>query len=166
MYGPTIPEHMFTVAATAGRVVSNKLTPEDGRGYYCEDVRERFYKLLRHPKLIEWEMQVEIRKIKQLLKEIAACVDVRTIFPKLEEIGVSWKYYGQKDQFHNALLAIEEIRNTDRWNKVVDPSNFIKDALAGELPQVSYVLPPTVFNDHPHLQAAACAWGRTGRSGR
>jgi phospholipase C len=152
MYGPTIPEHMFTVAATAGRIVSNKLTPEDGRGLYCEDVRERFYKLQRHPKLIEWEREVQIKKIEDLLKEVRACIDVDTIFPELEEKHVSWRYYGQATQFHNALLAIDEIRNTDRWDNVVDPDRFVEDAKAGTLPQVSYVLPPIVFNDHPHSE--------------
>ncbi|MEA2434597.1 MAG: hypothetical protein QOG54_2054 [Actinomycetota bacterium] len=150
MYGPTIPEHMFTVAATAGRIVSNKLTPEDGDGLYCEDVRERFYKLQKHPDLIKWERNVQIKRIEQLLKAVQACIDVDTIFPELEDAGVSWHYYGQRTQFHNALLAIDEIRNTSRWDNVVDPARFIEDARAGELPQVSYVLPPTVFNDHPH----------------
>jgi phospholipase C len=150
MYGPTIPEHMFTVAATAGRIVSNKLTPEDGNGLYCEDARERFYKLQRHPDLIKWERKVQIKKIEALLKAVRACIDVDTIFPELEKVGVSWHYYGRRTQFHNALLAIDEIRNTNRWDNVVDPDRFIDDALSGDLPQVSYVLPPTVFNDHPH----------------
>jgi phospholipase C len=150
MYGPTIPEHLFTVAATAGRIVSNKLTPEDGKGLYCEDVRERFYKLQRHPRLIEWERRVQIGKIEALLREVQACLDVRTIFPTLEEKGVSWHYYGGRDQFHNAMIAIKEIRQTKRWNDVLPPSRFIADARSGNLPDVSYLLPPTRYNDHPH----------------
>jgi phospholipase C len=150
MYGPTIPEHMFTVAATAARVVSNKLSPEEGKGLYCEDVRERFEKLLRHRRLIHWERTVQLDKIERLLREIAACVDVKTIFPELEKKGISWRYYGKRDQFHNALLAIREIRFTDRWDNVVHPSRFTTAARAGRLPGVSYVLPPKKYNEHPH----------------
>ncbi len=157
MYGPTIPEHMFTIAATAGRVVSNKLSPEDGKGLYCEDVREKFHKLLKHPRLIHWERTVQIEKIEALLREIQACMDIKTIFPELEKKGVSWHYYGKRDQFHNALLAVKEIRYTDRWKKVVAPARFRRDALSGELPEVSYILPPKKFNEHPHdLQRSMC----------
>jgi phospholipase C len=150
MYGPTIPEHLFTIAATGARVVSNKLTPEDGRGLYCEDVRERFHKLLKHKKLIHWERTVQLGKIERLLRQIHACLDVKTIFPQLEEKQISWHYYGKRDQFHNALLAVREIRFTDRWDNVGDPEQFVSDARSGELPAVSYVLPPKKFNEHPH----------------
>ena len=150
MYGPTIPEHLFTIAATGARIVSNKLTPEDGRGLYCEDVREKFRKLRRHKRLIHWERTLQLRKIEALLKRIRACLDVKTIFPQLEDKGISWRYYGKRDQFHNALLAVKEIRRTDRWANVGYPERFIEDARSGNLPQVSYILPPKKYNEHPH----------------
>ena len=150
MYGPTIPEHLFTIAATGARIVSNKLTPEDGRGLYCEDVRERFHKLLKHKRLIHWERTVQLDKIERLLKRIHACLDVKTIFPELEKKGISWRYYGGRDQFHNALLAVKEIRRTDRWKNVGYPERFVEDARSGNLPQVSYLLPPKKYNEHPH----------------
>ncbi len=156
MYGPTIPEHMYTVAASASRVVSNKLTPEDGRGVYCEDKRERFNRLAHHPKLMAWERKLRLAKIRALFREISACLDVRTIFPELEKIGVSWNYYGKPEQFHNPLLAIDEIRNTERWDNVIDPERFLADAETGELPQVSYLLPPAKFNEHPHPGRSIC----------
>ena len=156
MYGPTIPEHMYTVAASASRVVSNKLTPEDGQGLYCEDKRERFNRLAHHPKLMEWERTLKIARIRALFREISACIDVRTIFPELEKAGVSWNYYGKPEQFHNPLLAVDEIRNTERWEHVIDPARFLEDAAAGSLPQVSYVLPPAKWNDHPHPGRSLC----------
>lgn len=159
MYGPTIPEHLFTIAATGARVVSNKLTPEDGKGLYCEDVRERFHKLLKHKKLIHWERTVQLDKIETLLRQIQACLDVKTIFPQLEKKGVSWRYYGQRDQFHNALLAVKEIRLTDRWKRVGNPENFVRDARSGNLPQVSYILPPKKFNEHPHPKGRSICIG-------
>lgn len=159
MYGPTIPEHLFTIAATGARVVSNKLTPEDGRGLYCEDVRERFHKLMKHRRLIHWERTVQLDKIEALLKEIQACLDVKTIFPQLDKKGISWRYYGKRDQFHNALLAVREIRFTDRWKNVGHPEEFVVDARNGDLPAVSYILPPKKYNEHPHPKGRSICVG-------
>ncbi len=136
--------------------MSNKLTPEDGQGLYCEDKRERFNRLAHHPKLMEWERTLKIARIRALFREISACIDVRTIFPELEKAGVSWNYYGKPEQFHNPLLAVDEIRNTERWEHVIDPARFLEDAAAGSLPQVSYVLPPAKWNDHPHPGRSLC----------
>ena len=156
MYGPTIPEHMYTVAATSGRIVSNRLEPRGPRDY-CKDARERFERLRHHPKLMEWERKVRIARIKALLEKVQACVDVNTIFPELEKRDISWKYYGYPNQFHNAMQAIDEIRNTERWQNVVIPDEFVRDARSGDLPQVSYVLPPVHFNDHPsHPDRSIC----------
>ena len=80
MYGPTIPEHMYTVAATSGRIVSNRLEPRGPRDY-CKDARERFERLRHHPKLMEWERKVRIARIKALLEQVQACVDVEHDLP-------------------------------------------------------------------------------------
>ncbi len=149
MYGPTIPEHLFALAATADRVVSNRLEADVGGGYYCDDVDEHFEKLRRHPDLIEWEKRVEIKKIERLLYVVRACLDVKTIFPELEEKGVSWRYYGNP-QFHNPTMAVREINETERRENVLRAEHFVEDARSGELPQVSYLLPPNPFNEHPH----------------
>jgi phospholipase C len=158
MYGPSIPEHMFVVAATSGRIVSNEATrkgPEGGR--YCNDAAERFFRLQRNGKLMRWERNVRIRKIERLYELVRACVGIHTIFPKLEQKGVSWRYYGNNNQTQLAPLAIREIRWTDRWERVVPPERFRKHALAGRLPDVSYVLPPLVYNDHPADRRSICA---------
>ena len=53
------------------------------------------------------------------------------------------------DQFHNALLAVEEIRLTDRWKNVGIRSDSWW-TLGGQPAAVSYVLPPNKYNEHPH----------------
>ncbi|MEA2487011.1 MAG: phospholipase [Actinomycetota bacterium] len=150
MYGPTLPEHLFTVAATASRIVSNKLHPATGRGIYCEDSRERFDRLRHHAHLMRWERKMQLEKIRRLLYSVRACLDVNTIFPELEHKGISWKYYGEKEEFQNEEQAVREVRKVPRrWKRVVDPSEFTQDARSGHLPTVSYLLPPSYFNDHP-----------------
>ena len=159
MYGPSLPEHAFAVAATAGRVVTNKLPLHDGRSMHCEDAGEYFYRLRRHPDLLEWERKAEVERIEALYESITACLDIRTIFSALEEKGVSWRYYGRRDDFHNPMGAIEEIRNTDRWQNVIPPERFITDARAGRLPEVSYLLPPEVYNEHPQSDGRSMCVG-------
>lgn len=48
MYGPTLPEHLYTVAAQAGRVTDNKLNPGKlAPGGYCDDRSERVTRFVR-----------------------------------------------------------------------------------------------------------------------
>ena len=65
----------------------------------------------------------------------------------------------------NALQAIRHVRfNPDMWAKVQPPENFIQDIKAGELPAVSWLVPPESYNEHPGRRACRCARARTGPS--
>ena len=44
---------------------------------------------------------------------------------------------------------IEHIRFGPMWDKVVPEETFVEDARAGELPAVSWVIPPYRLSDHP-----------------
>jgi phospholipase C len=159
MYGPSLPEHAFAVAASAGRVVTNKYPLHDGRAIHCEDPSEYFYRLRRDPSLLQWEKEAEVDRIESLYESVAACIDIRTIFSSLDRKGVSWRYYGRRDDFHNPMGAIEEIRNTDRWDNVIPPERFVADAGSGRLPSVSYLLPPEVYNEHPQSDGRSMCVG-------
>jgi phospholipase C len=43
------------------------------------------------------------------------------------------------------------------WKKVQDPSNFLADVEARRLPQVSWLIPPEPFNEHPGSGVSVCA---------
>jgi phospholipase C len=152
-FGPTAPEHLFLFAATSNRVVSNVL----GRGgtrypkpaEYCDDRREFFRRIRKDPRIIEWENTLQVDRILDLAHYIRACLGVETIFPQLEDKGVSWKYYVKDDQFQNLTRAVREINNTERVRQVVHPNTFIDDVRTGELPDVSYLIPPEPFSEHP-----------------
>jgi phospholipase C len=67
---------------------------------------------------------------------------------------VTWRYYapsqGQPGYQWSAYDAISHIRNGPDWQtNVVPVTEFITDALAGKLPQVSWVTPPAVSSEHP-----------------
>jgi phospholipase C len=56
----------------------------------------------------------------------------------------------------NALQAIEHIRRGPLWNKVQDPERFIEDVDRGKLPQVSWLIPPEGWNEHPGAGQSVC----------
>jgi phospholipase C len=91
----------------------------------------------------------------------------KTIADSLDSAGVSWKYYvqamsGPNEDFSgdvwNAFDAIKSVRYGADWKKnIVNPnSQVMKDAAAGKLPAVSYVIPTLADSDHP---ASACPNG-------
>jgi phospholipase C len=87
----------------------------------------------------------------------------KTIADSLDAAGVSWRYYveslaGFSGDVWNAFDAIKSVRYGPDWKKnIVNPnSQVIKDAAAGNLPAVSYVIPTLFESDHP---ASGCPNG-------
>ena len=164
MYGPTFPEHMYTVAAQAGRVVENKLHKRDqddpGRAY-CDDPAEttfRFRKLDRLEKLevMRAERKVEPEIIRSYWERVRACFDFPVLPDLLIEKKISWGYYGGSEWFH-ALRPIRHIRFSPYWKRnVLSVTDFEEQVVAGKLRKVSWVLPPADFNEHPN-DVSVCA---------
>jgi phospholipase C len=161
IYGPTWVEHLWIVAAQSDRMVDNERVPlggggDDGLiGGYCEDPTEWLYSF---PKL----SQAEERDIFDLEErgdglaiadryyvERWPCTDIRTLPDRLERAGISWRYYTTDSPYYQALKAIRHIRFGPMWRNVVPPDRFVPDAIAGRLPAVSWLIPPTPESDHP-----------------
>jgi phospholipase C len=88
------------------------------------------------------------------------CWDFQTLADSLQSIGVSWKFYapasGQIGYNFSTLDAINHIRNGPLWTtNIASDSQFATDALAGNLPAVSWLV-TGVENDHPK-GCAICA---------
>lgn len=162
MYGPTFPEHLYTVAAQAYGIVDNKQTV-DHPGSYCDDPTE-FTPHFPLDKLSQQDlatiMQTEnhitkdypnqLFKISAYWEPTRTCVPIRSLPAKLQDAGIDWKYYAEKDHWMNALQAIRHDRNTPAvWSKVQDPENFITDIKDGNMPAVSWLIPPEPYNEHP-----------------
>jgi phospholipase C len=84
----------------------------------------------------------------------------------MDAAGVTWKYYGTKSHFiHSGISAIKSVRcapgatppctgANPYWDHhVVDSSNILSDAKAGNLPAVSWYLP----DETEHPPRTACA---------
>ncbi|MGH2806592.1 MAG: phospholipase C [Actinomycetota bacterium] len=156
MYGPTFPEHLYTVAAQSGRVASNKRRDKDQvPGGYCADKSEhvaRFRKLSTQERddLMRLEEEADVDAIKRYWESVWPCFDFEVLPDQLTRHGISWRYYADDGSWMNAMAAIEHIYNSRYWDEnVVPEENFLEDIESGELRKVSWVVPGTGFNEHP-----------------
>jgi phospholipase C len=162
MYGPTFPEHLYTVAADSYEIVDNK-SDTGGEPNYCDDPAERtphFVQDLsqsdkKHIMMLEDKIGEEVpdnfvRIMGPYTEEIPTCVDIPTLPDRLEKAGISWSYYSEVNHWQNALQAIDHIWNNPKLKaKDRDPTEFYEDIQAHKLPAVSWLVPPEPYNEHP-----------------
>jgi phospholipase C len=154
MYGPTFPEHLYTVAAQAGRVVGNKDQAENPGGY-CGDPTETVLRYIMMTKkeredLLEAIRQVDIDHIVQYWEHVRACFDFEVIQDQLNEEGISWHYYADEGSWMNALLAIKHMYESKHWGTDITPEEeFIGDIKNENLDNVTWVVPGPGVNEHP-----------------
>ncbi|HEY3974654.1 MAG TPA: alkaline phosphatase family protein [Candidatus Sulfotelmatobacter sp.] len=89
-----------------------------------------------------------------VVSPVFPCFSATTLGNLADTAGVSWKAYtsvnGESGYVYNPYRSFSAIYNTADWTtKVVTESNFITDALAGNLPALSWVTPPSIDTDHP-----------------
>jgi phospholipase C len=168
MYGPTFPEHLYTVAAQSNGVVDNK-SYADTPGSYCDDPLEYTKKFSDHlsktdvKDIMKLEDHItdkipdQLYRISQYWEDTRTCFNIKVLPDELEAAGVSWKYYGLPDQWMNGLQAIKHVRFGPMWKKVQDPDQILQDLNDGDLPAVSWLIPPEgSANEHPGSGTNVC----------
>jgi phospholipase C len=168
MYGPTFPEHLYTVAAQSNGVVDNK-SNADTPGSYCDDPQEYTKKFPDHlsktdvKDIMKLEDHItdkipdQLYRISQYWEDTRTCFNIKVLPDELEAAGVSWKYYGLPDQWMNGLQAIEHVRFGPMWKKVQEPDQILTDLKDGDLPEVSWLIPPEgSANEHPGSGTNVC----------
>jgi phospholipase C len=169
MFGPTFPEHLYTVAAQAHGIVDNKTTT-DTPGNYCDDpteVTKRFpiedlsrrdaRTIMRLERDITAEVPDQLIRIAAYWESTPTCIDIEVLPDLLEREGISWKYYANADQWMNALQAVEHVRFSPMWRNVRPPETFLRDARRDDLPAVSWLIPPEGHpNEHPGSKTNVC----------
>jgi phospholipase C len=167
MYGPTLPEHLYTVAAQANWIVDNKSTT-DTPGSYCDDSTE--YATRFRPadardfeeEILELEREITANgsntyDLAKYWGKIRLCFDIPVLPDQLEQAGISWKYYANENAWMNALQMIRHVRYGPMWEKVEPPENFLRDVRSGDMPEVSWIVPPESYNEHPGEGKSTCA---------
>lgn len=170
MYGPTFPEHLYTVAAQAYGIIDNK-SNNDTEGNYCDDPKEytqRFpvedlskrdiRRIMRLEDRITDDWPNQINRISPYWETTRTCFDIKVLPDLLERAGISWKYYANDDVWMNGLQSIRHIRyDRSIWGpKVVPPEDFVRDVAQGRLPAVSWLVPPEGINEHPGAGTNVC----------
>lgn len=155
MYGPTFPEHLYTVAARAGRVTSNKFDRGTSGAVYCSDKEElakRFRALtkIERKQVMELEEIADTDSLQEFWEDIHPCFDFEVLPDQLNEKDVSWRYYARFGDWRNALHAIEHIRYSKYWGpNVRNPGRSMRDIQEEKLSEVSWIIPPVGLNEHP-----------------
>lgn len=160
MYGPTNPEHLYTVSASSKGIVDNP-QPKLGNPHYCQS-RKEFAPYI--PANLSRKQVTEVGnleagiqdhypastyKLARFWKVMRFCFNLRVLPDELNAAGVSWKYYAQKHSIQNALEAVRHVRFGHDWDRVQPSQRLDEDVKRGTLPQVSWVNPPKRFSEHP-----------------
>lgn len=159
VFGPTTVEHLWALSGQSDRFVSIERESQGGdgvAGQFCLDDKERMNSFKR--------LSPSQRKVAFGLEEGAAvselaarfwterwpCTDIQILPDLLQQHNISWRYYlgGNRHQ-KGAIEMIRHVRLGPMWNNVEDNSRFLPDLQAGQLPSVSWLIPPIGFNDHP-----------------
>jgi phospholipase C len=130
VHGPSVPNHLFSVAAQSGGVIDNGghsgsgvsgLTC-DGTPYGTVTVLNANGNLTQHP----------------------PCFDFQILADLLEGAGIGWKYYSEDGG------VLRMINHSPAWQARIAPAaQFVSDAKTGHLPSVSWLIPPGTASEHP-----------------
>jgi phospholipase C len=154
MYGPTFPEHLYTVAAQSGRVAGNK-DQADNPGGYCDDAGETVIRFVKMSPREQQEVMNAIRRVEldgivKYWEHVRACFNFDVIQDQLNDAGISWHYYADEGSWMNALLAIRHMRFSKHWGTDITPEeDFIEDIESENLDKVTWVVPGPGVNEHP-----------------
>jgi phospholipase C len=163
-YGPTLPEHLYTVAATSFGIMDNKTHFTKVPGRYCEDPQgyaPAFPQSLGpgdQRRIMDLEDRLTddhpnaMLTVTSYIKRVRACLTIPSLPERLSRAGVSWKFYAAPQfPIGDVMGAFRRIRFSPMWNNVVDSTTFPDDIRNGNLAQVSWVNPPAPYNEHPIL---------------
>jgi phospholipase C len=137
MHAPSFPNHVFTVAAQTGGIISQTKNPIDptDRPAACADAGAG--------------ATTNVLDARGDIITQFPCFDFNTMGDVLNQAGVSWKSYAPKGFGWSGFVAINHIRNTSQWTQhAFLDSQFAIDAAAGQLPAVSWLVTEGGVSDH------------------
>jgi phospholipase C len=123
----TTPNHLYSVAAQSGGVITNA---PDGCDSPPNDV-------------------LAVLDPNGNLSTQFPCVDMLTLMDELQSAGVSWRYYADTKIPFNAMQLISHLRFGPLWVNNVSDANFVNDVNSGNLQQVSWLMATGEATDHP-----------------
>ena len=140
-YAGSFPQHLYAVSAQSGGVID---IPYETNGnqvtaWGCDDPSDTIV-----PVIIDSQNDIQGE---------FPCFTFNTLADSMQANGVSWKYYapgfGQRGYVFSTFDAFNQIRNTSLWTtNVVPDTQFVTDALSGNLPAMSWLV-TGAGSEHP-----------------
>ena len=136
----SFPNHLYTIAANgAGTLEIPTGNGEGGSGSWGCDAPTK--------------ETVPVMAANGAISNVFPCFDIQTLADNMDAAGVSWRYYappyGERGYVMSTYDAIKHIRYGNDWaTNVVNMTQFVTDAMAGNLPSVSWVIPGP-YSEHP-----------------
>ncbi len=132
LHGPSLPNHLYTIAAQSGGVISVPAATgtQNLPNWGCDSQAGA------HVTVLDDDGDIS---------EAFPCFDFQTLADSLKNAGISWKSYappeGQPGYQYSTFDAINHIRNTSIWSENIFPdTQFAIDAASGNLPAVSWLV--------------------------
>ena len=138
--GPSLPNHLYTVAAQAGGIIN---VPRVHGTWGCD----------APPSTTVEEVEDD-----GVVEDVFPCFSFQTLADSLQNAGITWKSYapskGQNGYIWSSFDAISQVRNTSLWTtNVVPEGQFVTDAQKGQLPAVSWLISGS---DSEHPPGSVC----------
>ena len=132
--GPSLPNHLYTIAAQSGGVIGNPSS--EALSWGCDAPEGT---------------TVPVVDSNGILTNQFPCFDFETLADLLDGASISWKSYARPGNSWNAFDGINHIRNTSLWTTHIQPdTQFVTDAQSGQLPAVSWLVPAGDESEHPN----------------
>src|SRR5579859_753483 len=138
VHGPSLPNDFYAIAAQSGGVISD--ISDSGPG----------------PPVCGGDTTATVQVIDSSgnITNQFPCFDFQTLADRTQSAGLTWKFYS--DGTFTVFNLINDIGNTPQWITHLAPSaQFAIDAQTGQLPNMSWVIPPIGTDEHP--QNSICA---------
>jgi phospholipase C len=133
------PAHLVLVSASNQNVLDNPRSPQPAQ-WGCDAIPGT---------------TVPTMDSSFVVGSVFPCFSATTLGNLADSAGVSWKAYSaitatSSGYIYNPFRSFSSIFDSADWGtKVVDQSEFVTDALAGQLPAISWLTPPSEDTDHP-----------------
>jgi phospholipase C len=148
LHGPSLPNHLYTIAATSNDVISTPNTRSSDWSWGCDSSA---------PNIL-----VQVLPPNGVISDVFPCFDFQTLADLLDAGGQSWKYYaptyGHQGYQYSVFNNVSHIRYGGDWNNVVTDKQFVKDAVAGNLPAVSWLVTAQANEHPPHSSCFGENW--------
>jgi phospholipase C len=138
LHGPSLPNHFYTIAATSDDVISTPNTRSSDWSWGCDSSAPN--------------IMVQVLPPNGVISDVFPCFDFQTMADLLDAGGRSWRYYapsyGHQGYQYSVYNNVSHIRYGSDWSNVLPDTQFVKDAAAGNLPAVSWLVTGQA-NEHP-----------------